>query len=371
MKIRWDARGLSIYVTSDKTVFAADTEGRLYQVTTPRGTWVRNRYHRWFRLRHRPVPHCIPVSGEEIQARLQHWTVLWKRVAESIRVTGDMAEVQNVLHRWIEAFTEFHEADAVRFRQTYGAIPILPPDAYGTVYVRLHWGCRWNRCRFCFFYRETPYRVLDEKEFREHLAQIRAYWGRALQGRRGIFLGDAGAAGLPVGLLEDRIRKLRHEFPSVVWGDIHAFMDGFAPLRRSVNEWWRLRRAGLTRISVGIETGDEIQLRHWNKPVDLKALRTGLRRALRAGIKINLIFLVGERVLDPERHFRFSLEWIRQLEMGPGNRVYLSPLWEGRGWSEENFRNWTIWVMQWKQELRKAGIRAGVHPYYLPRFLAA
>lgn len=368
VKIRWDVKGLSIFVPSENVVFVADPAGRMYQVTTPDGTWLRDRYNRWFRLQHHPIPHLVSVTMGEVKEELKTWRKVWEPIYVTLKDDA-VGLVKSILRNWIEAFFPFHTSDAEFFRRIYGAIPVLPPDSYSTVYIRIHNGCRWNRCSFCTFYRGTAYHVLKDDEFEDHLEKVKTYWGAGLTARRGIFLGDAGAANLPAQLLIDRIRLMHDVLPDALTSNIHAFMDGFSPSRRTEDEWVELRNLGLKRVSIGIESGDPGELKRWNKPVNLKNLESIIREMRKVGIGINLIFLTGSLVGDSKRHLQMSVKWLKGLGLGPGDRIYLSPYWQGCEKPVDVFRKWKVWLAKWREAVRMAGIASRLYPYYLPRYL--
>ena len=84
-------------------------------------------------------------------------------------------------------------ADVARFQAVYHDIPILPPDQYSSLVLVATEGCRYNRCTFCGFYRDTQFRAKSVEEFQAHMQAALAYHGRGLTLRRGIFLGQADA----------------------------------------------------------------------------------------------------------------------------------------------------------------------------------
>ena len=56
--------------------------------------------------------------------------------------------------------------DAARFRQIYKPVSILPPDQYLSIVLQATEGCSYNRCTFCTFYRDRPFRIKSPSRVR-------------------------------------------------------------------------------------------------------------------------------------------------------------------------------------------------------------
>ena len=96
------------------------------------------------------------------------------------------------------------DEDAARFRSIYTPVAILPPDQYLAVVVQATEGCSWNRCTFCDFYRQQPFRIKGDGEFRSHVGDVVSFFGTAIGLRRSIFLADANA----LVIAQDRLLRL-------------------------------------------------------------------------------------------------------------------------------------------------------------------
>ncbi|MFN8613082.1 MAG: radical SAM protein [Vulcanimicrobiota bacterium] len=231
------------------------------------------------------------------------------------------------------------QADAREFRSIYQSVSILPPDQYRSLVLQLTEGCAYNRCSFCHLYRDRPYRCKDGPAFVEHLGKVLQYFGSALPWRRGIFLGDANAGGLPTSRLVEALEEIRRVFPMqerdqegrprhpLQFDRVSCFQDAFSGPLKSQEDWVRLRQLGLSRLHLGIESGSARVLALLNKPIRTDRLREMVRRLQRAEIEVSLIFLLGAggRELDAE-HLRDTIELLGSLQLGARDRVYLSDL---------------------------------------------
>ena len=92
-------------------------------------------------------------------------------------------------------------ADAARFAEVYRPVSILPPDQYLALVLQATEGCSYNRCTFCNFYRDRPFRVKTPEELPAHIAAVRAFFGPALGLRKTLFLADANALVAPMSRL--------------------------------------------------------------------------------------------------------------------------------------------------------------------------
>jgi radical SAM superfamily enzyme YgiQ (UPF0313 family) len=309
--------------SSREWVFSADPAGRINWVHTPEIQYRRSRFDQWYVLKRRQWAALEPVQKDVIKQAAATWKSAWQNAYRRI----DDSPAAEILDRWIHQFLTFHEEDAARFRSIYSNIPILPPDAYQALYVRVSEGCPWNRCSFCSFYRDRDYRVLDEDELDHHLSSVRSYWEGALGSRRGVFIGDANAVGLPVHVLAERLERIRRGFPEKRFTRLHAFADVFSGRKRSDTDFEHLRELGLERICLGVESGNAELLKQIHKPLSIEDILDTVEAARRGGVSVSLIFIIGlggRRYRDP--HFEASIRLVSRLPLARPDRIYLSPL---------------------------------------------
>lgn len=230
----------------------------------------------------------------------------------------------------LESWLESLRADAERFRQLYGTVSILPPDQYRSLLLNLTEGCRYNHCNFCQLYRDRSYRVRSESEFAEHITQVTDYFGPALSWRRGLFLGEANAAGVSTTALAHALAVLgRHLAPGErrQFDRCSAFLDCFTGPLRSPEDWRDLALLGLHQVHLGVESGSAEVLGLLGKPVQAERLEELVRRLRLAGIAVSLIFLLGAGGQEYARvHLQETVDLLRRLSPQVGDRVYLSDL---------------------------------------------
>ncbi len=352
--------GLDVYF-QDGQVLHYDLEGRLQRVGQPNVQWRRGLSGRTLELRRRTresgggLQRCQLSDRQADQLvsachdRLQG---VWEAVCsgpakERDSQTGE-ASSRALLQTSVALASRFDlpaaRHDLAQFRAIYHDIPILPPDQYNSLVLLASDGCRYNKCTFCGFYRDTGYRARSPSEFGEHVEQAVAYHGHGLALRRGIFLGQANALLGPPDWREELLRQVNRRFdlphpeaarcgPEWWRGSISrftgitSFLDAFAGVRMKAAEFAALRRLNLRRIFIGMETGDAELLDWLRKPAQPPQILDTVRAARQAGVQAGVIVLLGaggERFFDA--HVRESVALIRAMQLGAGDFVYLSPL---------------------------------------------
>ncbi|HXF81720.1 MAG TPA: radical SAM protein [bacterium] len=237
-------------------------------------------------------------------------------------------------------------ADVRRYGEVYRPVGILPPDQYLALVLQVTEGCRWNRCTFCAFYRDQPFRVKPLSELAEHIQQVRAYLGEGLRLRRSLFLGEANALCLPTADLLPRLALIRRWFPDGGSRPMYSFMDIFTTRPKTIEEFQALRQQGLRRVYLGLESGDDTLLRWLNKPQQAAHAVEVVRTLKAAGLAVGVILMVG---VGGDRfaaaHVEASRRLLAALPLDDGDLVYLSVLQSPPGGDYE-----------------RAAREAGIHP---------
>lgn len=225
------------------------------------------------------------------------------------------------------------------FRSIYRPITILPPDQYRALVLQATEGCAWNKCEFCGFYRDTRFRRRDPEEFREHVGRVRAFFGGDLALRTSVFVGQANAIMLPMDDLVPIFEIIGQEFPELTVAPdaalgaaaklrgIYSFLDAFTTKHKTAVDYAELRRLGLRRVYIGMETGCETLLELLKKPATNEGLAHAMHALKEAGVSVGIILLAGVGGEEfAERHVAETLAAIRALPLGRDDLVFLSEL---------------------------------------------
>lgn len=269
--------------------------------------------------------------------------------------TAPDKDLAAVAATWLERAASYswadHQAMAGRFRQVYRPVTILPPDQYLAVVLQATEGCSWNRCTFCNFYRDRPFRVRTAAQFAVHLDAVRAFLGPSLGLRRTIFLADANAMVTPQPLLLSHMEAAARVFPvpppglaggalaawrrehPVHFEGFYSFLDVFTgSVTKGRREFEEMAARGLRRVYVGLETGSDDLLAFLNKPGTPTDAVELVREMKAAGLAVGVIVMVGaggDRYAA--RHVAETVRVVRAMGLGPGDIVYLSPFLEHPG----------------------------------------
>jgi radical SAM superfamily enzyme len=166
--------------------------------------------------------------------------------------------------------------------------PIRPPSEAGSLLVRVSRNCPWNRCAFCPVYKGSKFSLRTPEEVIADLDEMKEFYGDAV---RTVFLQDAN----PLLTRPDdlvRILEAVHErFPHV--DRVTAYARSHTLARRKVADLERIRRAGLDRIHVGMESGGDEVLKLICKGATRAEQIQGGRRAKQAGFELSEYVMPG------------------------------------------------------------------------------
>ncbi len=241
------------------------------------------------------------------------------------------AEVAAIVDRCAKFDAAVARADAVRFTGVYSPIGILPPDQYLSTVLQATDGCSFGTCTFCDLY-HGAYRVKGADEFRRHVEAVRGYLGEsaALRGRS-FFLGSANALAVPMA----RLLEFFDAIPGPFGGGarpVHAFVDGFTGARKTAADYAELRRRGLGRVYVGLESGHDPLLAFVRKPASREQAVETVRAIKAGGARVGVIVMVGlgGRTFA-EGHVRDTVAAVNEMGLGAGDLLFFSELIEMPG----------------------------------------
>jgi hypothetical protein len=286
----------------------------------------------------RPRGTGIETLTDAEAASVESWVVrragevlelLAETPASDVALIGAYDHLRAGLER--AACARARRADEADRREAFAAaypepVPILPPHRYRDLVVLPATGCPNHRCAFCAFYRDRPFRLLDDAAFRAHLQAVRVLFGAALADRDGIFLGSASALSIPDRLLARRLGEVIRAF-GVPRRGIAAFHDPDRTPARDVRDWAALVDAGLTEATLGLETGEPTLRRAVGKSGDLDRFACAVADQKAGGLRVSLTVLVDLGGAEAaETHREATVHFLARLPLTPADRVYLSPL---------------------------------------------
>ena len=184
-----------------------------------------------------------------------------------------------------------------------------PPSEHDALIVQATIGCSWNHCTYCDMYRDKSFRA---RPLADTLTDLSAA-GRALGSRvRKLFLADGDALVLPTDVLLPILARAREVFPHLERVSCYAMARNVAA--KSDTELAELRAAGLTRLYIGPESGDDVVLKRIAKGDTFAGHVEAARRAHAAGMELSVIALLGIAMDRSHEHARATAELVSAMD---------------------------------------------------------
>ncbi len=169
----------------------------------------------------------------------------------------------------------------------YEGTPIRPPSEADSIILQVTVGCSHNRCAFCGAYRGVRFRIKSAAEIDRDLA----FAARHCRQIKRVFLADGDVLSLSTRRLAELLRQIRRALPWV--RRISAYGNAKNLRHKSAAELEQLKKLGLTRIYMGLESGDEHVLCQMNKGAGTAAMLASAQAARQAGIFLSVTALLG------------------------------------------------------------------------------
>jgi len=233
--------------------------------------------------------------------------------------------------------------------------PLRPPSEAHSLLVRVTMNCPWNRCQYCSTFKGERFSLRMVAEVKEDILaakqQVEEIQGWAQQSgyrvadvarvqgipwlRDGVvtsaFLQDSDSLVMKTELLVEIVEFLCQTFPTLE--RVCSYARAKTLVRKKPEELTRLRRAGLTRLHVGLETGDDEVLAYVQKGTTSKEMVRAGQKAMAAGFELSEYVIPGlggrERWQQHARNTARVLNEInpqfvrlRTLHLVPGTPLY-------------------------------------------------
>ncbi len=185
-----------------------------------------------------------------------------------------------------------------------------PPSESDAYILQATIGCSWNACVYCDMYRDKRFRV---REVEESLADLREAARRFGPGVRKIFVADGDALILPLPHWLSLLTQAKQGFAGLERISCYAMARNI--LEKTAEELRALRSAGLTRLYIGPESGDDATLKRIAKGSTFAEHAEAARRAHAAGFELSVIVMLGVGgVARSEEHARGTAELITAMD---------------------------------------------------------
>jgi radical SAM superfamily enzyme YgiQ (UPF0313 family) len=164
-----------------------------------------------------------------------------------------------------------------------------PPSEAQSLLVQATVGCPHNRCTFCMVYKNGPrYRVRPVADVVADLEEARQTYG---DGVRRVFFPAGNTIAMPTEDLCRICAHAHHIFPHLERVTVYGSSQYIH--KKGLGDLKRLADAGLSRIHVGLESGDDVILRQIKKgTTGDQQVEAGLW-TMAAGIQLSIYVILG------------------------------------------------------------------------------
>jgi radical SAM superfamily enzyme YgiQ (UPF0313 family) len=170
----------------------------------------------------------------------------------------------------------------------YDFPPYRPPSEAYSLLLRVTRGCPWNRCLFCSMYKDIPFERRPLEEITADIGQAAQLYGGSA---RTAFIGDSNSIVTKTELLCEVLRSLYASFPHLE--RVTSYARAKTVAKKDLDALKELRKAGLNRLHVGLESGDAETLALIQKgATPEEQIEAGLK-AKEAGFELSLYILLG------------------------------------------------------------------------------
>ena len=195
-------------------------------------------------------------------------------------------------------------------RRDYDFPPFRPPSEADSLLLRVTRGCPWNRCTFCSMYKTVKFEIRDLEEIRGDIVMAGELYGERV---RTVFIADSDSLVTKTEAFLEVLKSLYTFFPRVE--RVTSYARGKTLAKKPFEDLEKIRKAGLTRLHVGLETGDRELLQEIKKGAPPEEMIEAGKKAKRAGFEYSLYVLLGIGGEEKwEQHARGTAEVLNQID---------------------------------------------------------
>ena len=179
----------------------------------------------------------------------------------------------------------FYNAIAMRYEG-----PIYrPPSEADSLLIQATMGCPHNKCSFCMVYKKGPaYRVRPVQEICEDLDEGLRQYGDVI---KTLFFPAGNTIAMPTTDLAAICRYAKKLFPHLERITIYGSSQYI--VKKGLEDLKKLRGSGLSRIHVGMESGDDEVLRRAKKGTTAAEQIEAGRMVVEAGMELSEYVVLG------------------------------------------------------------------------------
>ena len=169
----------------------------------------------------------------------------------------------------------------------YDAPLYRPPSEAKSLIFQVTLGCSFNECSFCDMYRSKEY---SERSWEEVKGEI-DLMAKTMPDTTRIFLADGDALNLSTDYMIQIVEYIYQKFPNLERVSCYAMPMNL--LKKTPEELNMMNKAGLNRLYLGIETGNDIILKKVTKGATQSTMIKSCNKAKDAGFTLSCMVILG------------------------------------------------------------------------------
>ncbi len=186
-----------------------------------------------------------------------------------------------------------------------------PPSEADSLLIQATVGCPHNRCTFCLVYKNgIKYKVREVEEIKADIKEAADDYGQHV---RTLFFPAGNSIAMKTDQLVKICRYSKESFPNLE--RITVYGSSQYIVKKGAEEMKQLADAGLSRIHVGLESGDDEILKRIKKGVTSQKQIDAGKYVMDAGIGLSLYVILGiGGVEKSESHALETARVLNQIE---------------------------------------------------------
>ena len=164
---------------------------------------------------------------------------------------------------------------------------IRPPSEADSIILQITVGCSHNKCTFCGAYKDELFRLKADEVINADLA----FAGQYCRRQNKVFLADGDVLVLPQKKLVALMNRIRVTLPWV--NRISLYGNAKSILMKSRDDLLELKKLGLHRVYMGLESGCDLVLDKICKGIYADKMIEAARKIRQAGIFLSVTALLG------------------------------------------------------------------------------
>jgi len=203
----------------------------------------------------------------------------------------------------------------------YEGVVHRPPPEFGSVTVQATVGCPYNKCAFCGTFKDTKFRIRSVGEICEDIGELKD------SDFTGLFLSDGNSIVMGT---EDLLEILGYAYEVLPkLKSVSSNASAKQLLKKGEADLKVLKDAGLKKIYMGLETGDEEILKEMNKGVTNSEAIDASKLVIESGIELSQTIIIGlGGRLNSSRHAQATARILNEINPDQVRLHTLTPIQE-------------------------------------------